>query len=117
LCCDSCHFIAATIQEREAPAQPAPVQEPVAYLVTGPYEKRLFPDLNSANAYCSGLNRGWGKEVYTVSSLYTTPPTAQRQWVGLTDEEIATAWPYELGLLEKQFAFNLEVKLKEKNNG
>jgi hypothetical protein len=62
-----------------------------------------------------------GKMPPVGSVLYTTPPTAQRQsarsaWVGLTDEEIAMAWPYELGQLEKQFAFNLEVKLKEKNS-
>jgi len=29
LCCDTCHFIVATVQEREALAQPA--QEPVAF--------------------------------------------------------------------------------------
>ena len=36
-------------------------------------------------------------------------------WRGLTDEEIAATWPYEAGLLEKQFARNLEALLKKKN--
>jgi hypothetical protein len=52
--------------------------------------------------------------------LYITPPAAQRQWVGLTDEEIQAEW-----LLTPQhdkaegiwFGRRLEAKLKEKNNG
>ena len=51
------------------PAQPAPVQEPVALVIDGVLVKSALP------------------EKYT-GHLYTTPPAAQRQWVGLTDEEI-----------------------------
>jgi hypothetical protein len=48
--------------------------------------------------------------------LPTTPPAAQRQWVGLTDEEIleaagidgADTWIFET-------AYAIEAKLKEKN--
>jgi hypothetical protein len=56
--------------------------------------------------------------------LYTTPPAAQRQWVGLTDEEIRKWWSIENGLedckLSKLDDFTLavraiEAKLKEKN--
>lgn len=54
-------------------------QEPVAYLVTGPYEKRPFADIGSATAYCNGLNKGWGETVYSVSPLYTTPQPAAQQ--------------------------------------
>jgi hypothetical protein len=55
--------------------------------------------------------------------LYTTPPAAQRQWVGLTDEEIFSV----LGNLQRKyngpptedgrvvFALAIEAKLKEKN--
>lgn len=57
---------------KEALAQPE--QEPVAYLVTGPYEKTAFSDIDSANAYCRGLNKGFGADAYIVSHLYTTPP-------------------------------------------
>jgi hypothetical protein len=49
-----------------------------------------------------------------LQPLYTTPPAAQRQWVGLTDEEVAEG-------LRKPFwedaARAIEAKLKEKNNG
>jgi len=51
-------------------AQPAPVQEPVAWVNHG--ENRI--------------TRATGWDGY--GALYTTPPAAQRQWVGLTDEEI-----------------------------
>jgi hypothetical protein len=116
------------------------VQEPVAYLVTGPYEKRPFTDLNSANAYCSGLNKGWGERVYTVSSLYTAPqpvpvktyhdgkpwPVAPKPWVGLTDEERHDIREWEevqkeLGPVWAPMMLYLylaiEAKLREKNGG
>jgi hypothetical protein len=51
----------------------------------------------------------------------TTPPAAQRQWVGLTDEEAMQTWegiikyaPGEVRL--KDFARAIEAKLKEKNH-
>ena len=54
--------------------------------------------------------------------LYTTPPAAQRQWVGLTDEEAMQTWglvvkyaPSEVRL--KSFARLIRDKLKEKNHG
>jgi hypothetical protein len=40
--------------------------------------------------------------------LYTAPP--QREWVGLTDDEINAAWDSNLS-----FARAIEAKLKEKN--
>ena len=66
-----------------------PEQEPVAYLVTGPYEKMAFSDIGSANAYCRGLNKGFDTDAYLVSPLYTTPP--QRK--PLTDEQLIDLWP------------------------
>ena len=45
-----------------------------------------------------------------VADLYTTPP-AQREWVGLTDEEIAKLDCYD----HLKFARAIEAKLKEKN--
>ena len=44
--------------------------------------------------------------------LYTTPPAAQRQWVGLTDEERDALW-YRFGYMELMRA--IEAKLREKN--
>jgi hypothetical protein len=52
---------------------------------------------------------------------YTTPPAAQRQWVGLTDEEIKRIGKLDLDSdyfgLWYDFAKAIEAKLKEKNNG
>lgn len=44
--------------------------------------------------------------------LYTAPP--QKEWVGLTDEEIYAPWPLATRI---EFARWVEAKLKEKNNG
>jgi hypothetical protein len=55
----------------------------------------------------------------TSTPLYTTQPAAQRQWVGLTDEEIEKAC-VPLGAAMMSFAEVtrvIEAKLKEKNNG
>jgi hypothetical protein len=55
-----------------------------------------------------------------VRPLYTTPP--QRQWVGLTDEEIDKAWrsvdytvPWEQHRID--IARAIENELRAKNNG
>ena len=47
--------------------------------------------------------------------LYTTPPAAQRQWVGLTDEEKRQIFEREdyQGWLD--YINAIEAKLKEKN--
>jgi len=48
----------------------------------------------------------------------TTPPAAQREWVGLTDEDIKELWDVwkdALCLDLKTWAFAIEAKLKEKN--
>jgi hypothetical protein len=71
------------------------------------------------------LSLKFPNEKRAVVALYTTPPAAQRQWVGLTDEaiwsEYQTLWPFhpaEEPRLAKdiaKFARAIEVKLKEKN--
>ena len=48
----------------------------------------------------------------TAHDLYTTPQP-QREWVGLTDEEVADLGRHELWI--KQFIRTVEAKLKEKN--
>jgi hypothetical protein len=79
----------------------APVQEPVALVIDGILVKSSLP------------------KKYT-GHLYTTPPAAQRQWVGLKVEEIeAIGKPYEEKDRSMQawglFACAIENKLKEKN--
>jgi len=84
-------------------AQPAPVQEPVACVIDGDlyfHHEIDWEDL----AY-----QGHGVEL-----LYTAPPAAQRQWVGLTDEDIIKCTPTWGGTVE-DVARAIEAKLKEKN--
>jgi len=45
----------------------------------------------------------------------TTPP--QREWVGLTDEEIHSTQGYQETREMYRFAKAVEAKLKEKNHG
>jgi hypothetical protein len=55
---------------------------------------------------------------WSKTPLYTTPPAAQRQWVGLTDEDFENAFQetYIMGDSDLQdFAKVIEAKLKEKN--
>ena len=91
------------------PAQPAPVQEPVAWMYG-----------------CVGRGRMYAEELDDPAGwqpLYTTPPAAQRQWVGLTDEEV---YPlanehlhYQMEGYEVSGIYNLaraiEARLKELN--
>lgn len=53
-----------------------------------------------------------------VTAMIHTPPAAQRQWVGLTDEEIEAIWydhhDREMGYAMR-FARAIEAKLKDKN--
>jgi len=46
-------------------------------------------------------------------ALYATPPAAQRQWVGLTDVELAEYADMEIGSYDR--CLEVEAKLKEKN--
>jgi len=47
--------------------------------------------------------------------IYTSPP--KREWVGLTDDEINTAWKKWIGTerANKSYTLAIEAKLKEKN--
>ena len=75
--------------------------EPVAWHEPGAY--------GNVTAY-----RDWAKENGWLP-LYTAPP--QREWQGLTDEEIWTSGS-RIGLSDdgiRKFARAIEAKLKEKN--
>lgn len=80
----------------------APVPEPVAFNAGVP---PLYPEM---------------KDGETISVEYTTPPAAQRQWVGLTDEEVEAIW-YDHHDREIRYAMRfaraIEAKLMEKNGG
>lgn len=102
------------------PAQPAPVQEPVAW------QQEL------ANILCR-IHRdgghyiaehGWRKAIddadlkvaHLNATFDTTPPAAQRQWVGLTQQDIDIAFDdTQEGGGFNEFARAIEQRLKEKN--
>jgi len=82
--------------------KPAPVQEPVAYLCENAVGHKYFR---------------WKKpsSEFKPIALYTTPPAAQRQWVGLTDEEIDKTYETQVWDARRSYARAIEAKLKEKN--
>jgi hypothetical protein len=93
----------AAIKYTTTPAQSAPVQEPVGW--TTPHGGFF------SNDYITDFALPHEKETHNIP-VYITPPAAQRQWVGLTDEERQecaqspfTAENYRA----------IEAKLKEKN--
>ena len=92
---------------KQALAQPAPVQEPVAWIEhewSGSGLRHLHFERREQSVRDEVMNPIW-------TPLYTTPPAAQRQWVGLTFAEICEC---EDEYLHK-FARAIEAKLKEKN--
>jgi hypothetical protein len=111
LCCDTCHFIVATVQEREDLAQPA--QEPVAWAVQG-CSKMWREEFAEIDAKAEAKRIGGTCVAY---ALYISPP--QRPWVGLTPEDILVLFDehnlYGSKLVE--FTRAVETKIKEKNNG
>jgi hypothetical protein len=87
-------------------AQPAPVQEPFCFFYVENGEEYFAPK----GAYVPD----------NAQPLYTTPPAAQRQWVGLTDEEIreVNAKVSQIPPIDyttTTYARAIEAKLKEKN--
>jgi hypothetical protein len=101
---------------KQPPAQPAPVQEPVA--------QSLIKALTHAVEIAEAKRFGTWDDLLQYRVLLNTPPAAQRQWVGLTDEEILKlAYPIrwqEVDDFEADKAVNfaqaIEAKLKENNN-
>jgi hypothetical protein len=84
-------------------AQPAPVQEPVAWRWTN--------------------GKGWltygemPHDRFESTPLYTTPPAAQRTWTGLTDVEQSLLWEISRAALPRYATYCrlVEAKLKERN--
>jgi hypothetical protein len=73
-------------------ARSAPVQEPVKFLANGTrFKTSEFPYGVCINGLPKELSGRWVALVAAEDDCrlqLTTPPAAQRQWVGLTDEEM-----------------------------
>ena len=95
---------------REALKEAAPVQEPVAWIWTyanGEQEVVFVPPRHVDASHVDAPS--------TITSLYTTPPAAQRHWVGLTDDEVEYCWDGYLSDYQLQHIREIEAKLKERN--
>ena len=89
-------------------AQPAPVQEPV--------ETYIHEYTSKPHPGDFGIPKGhWWQAKQYADALHTTTPAAQRQWVGLTDDEIEACWDGYLSDYQLQMIREMEAKLKEKN--
>ena len=71
----------------------------------------------SATTYSKKMAERWKEKGWPVTPLYTSPP--QREWVGLTDEEINILFKNSLKSIPTGVIWNIsrtiEAKLKEKN--
>jgi hypothetical protein len=107
-------------------AQPAPVQEPVAWMHTmiddvvvghRPADLNVHPDrwmpLYKDPTPCQTCQALARTVMMDQTAHDTTPPAAQRQWVGLTDEEEVELW--ESTDSDWELMKRTEAKLKEKN--
>jgi hypothetical protein len=111
--CDQCETVAhctkyGCIPERigkpKPAAQPAFVQEPVAWMTQARNFVHVM-EFTEAEA-----------KLYGWMPVYTSPPAAQRQWVGLTDDERLEV--AEIDGADEWFwkvCKAIEAKLKEKN--
>jgi hypothetical protein len=93
---------------REALEQP--VQEPVAWMSSD--RAWMWSDYSKAIAAVANI------PTLTLIPLYTAPPATQREWVGLTDEEIEQgnkeSWVTDQAW--QSAVWWAEAKLKEKNH-
>jgi hypothetical protein len=108
-------------------ANPAPVQEPVAFddwpeyhehaMVCGLEDRGITYRYEAMRyGWDEALDRAW-EAVNLHGPLYTTPPAQPAAWVGLTDEEVDEAARYcvKSGQSVNAAIRAIEAKLREKN--
>jgi hypothetical protein len=94
-------------------ARSAPVQEPVAWILTAELDKR--ETTTRAHLWFSNPQNCMWTPIYTTPPIVATPLAAQQKpWVGLTDEEIEQEFGFIDELL-RDCVHRTEAKLKEKN--
>jgi hypothetical protein len=91
----------------------APVQEPVAWRVK-------WPAIGGGHKWIMSDKPLLEKEGFVNQALYTTPPAARRQWVGLTEPEVNDC--YESIMFDQNIEpsrmgvyLEIEAKLRSKN--
>ena len=93
------------------------LHQPTEEAITAIKQARVAPPVQTV---AHGVNPLW---LATHPDKLTTPPAAQRQWVGLTQDErlhfLNEILDYGTGFVAPLDSVirNIEVKLKEKNNG
>jgi len=100
--------------------QPAPVQEPVKGGMTD-QARDLAERMRIETSNLGNVDyHRWAVMLQTAATmldnLTNTPPAAQREFVGLTDEEMSEIWADQKRTGES-ITRAIEAKLKEKNNG
>jgi hypothetical protein len=113
--------------EAKIAAQPAPVQEPVAWtdeqlqMLNFLYGAGEWDGLWFDQKHPAKKGAFWWRS--DLRRLFTTPPAAQRQWVGLTDEDAHLLANEHLRYQTEGYEVSgiydlaraIETKLKEKN--
>jgi len=111
---DAADTLRAAIEQAEK-------QEPVGYLYSWIHSSATGKPDETYTSFAETLEQATRHEAhFDIRPVYTTPPAAQRQWVGLTDEEILELlcihsddpedWEFEMKEVRA-----IEAKLKEKN--
>jgi len=106
----------ADLVRADARALAAPVQEPVAWVDSVMEQAQVFASAWSlvGSRFDSGSGLEDAEQAKAeLRAMLTTPPTAQRQWVGLTDEERDDL--LDNYITAEGRARAIEAKLKEKN--
>jgi hypothetical protein len=105
----------AKAAEAKLKAQPAPVQEPVAWCSQCGHKCPQTVNQEPVGWWDAKLGFFEEKHFDQLHPVYTTPPAAQRQWVGLSDQEIRDTYEWCSGQSEMDRCRAIEAKLRSKN--